>query len=104
MPDISNTTLSKIFSIEVFITVITGVFLWGIAWAGITQDVSATDNKVQQITIEQKQMHGDVSEIKTDIALIKQDQRYVKERIEEQKKDIERIINLLELRNHGVPR
>ena len=103
MPDISNTTLSKIFSVEVLITVLTGVFLWGLAWAGITQDVQDTNQKVEIVTTEQKQMHGDVAEIKTDIALIKQDQGYLKDQLRNTNKDIERILRLLERnQNTGV--
>lgn len=87
---------SKIISVEVLISMFgTFMLFWG-GYNVMADDLSEQEVEIKEIKLEQVAINEAVKAIDTNIAIIRTEQTYLKQDLEEQKDDIKRIRQLLE--------
>lgn len=87
---------AKIFSIEMMVAAMLIVFTSGGVWFGLTGKVEASDKAIASITVEQKAQGKDIQSIKTSIAVIRERQLAAAKSADEQKKQTQRILDIVQ--------
>lgn len=91
--DIPNSKLAKVFSIEWFIAV---VFSAGVVYSALASEGKATREKVASLEIKQVTLEEDIKELGTSVAVVHNDVVHVKEQLDRQDRQMQRILDLLE--------
>jgi len=106
MEQVSNNTLSRVFSIEVIGSLLVTAFMVGMTWSSLAKDVNATDGKVGRVEEKHKEMENNVHTIRVDLAVVKTNQEHIKrdfeqqgEKLKEQGEDIKKILQILQYNN-----
>ena len=94
----NNGFVSRFLSLEVLGGFVVTVFLVGVSWASLTDDVDGLKARVNDQAIKQEKLGRDVNSIKTNVEVIKADQRHTKESVQDIKDDLRNIQMLLERR------
>jgi len=94
MPDSPLT--AKLFSIEMVVAAMLIVITSSGVWFGLTGKVEASDEAIKEITVEQKVQGKDIQSIKTNIAVIRERQLAAAKSADEQKKQTQRILDIVQ--------
>lgn len=90
--------VSRFLSLEVLGGFVVTVFLVGMSWASLTDEVDGLKSRVNEQAVKQEKLNRDVNSIKTNVEVIKADQRHTKESVQDIKDDLRNIQMLLERR------
>lgn len=88
--DMTNNRLAGLLSIENVVWLVGLSFAFGVGYNALASDNEAVTKKVIKIEVEQKALNNNVAMIQTDIAVIKNDQHHIKQRLERMFKILER--------------
>ena len=95
MPEPTNGVLARLFSAEWILTVITLVFLGGLAW-GQQKDATDTNAKAIGSTVDTvNSMDSRMRTLEMDAAAAKQDRKYFRETLQEMKEGQKEILKEL---------
>ena len=98
MADIDKPLTARLGSLEFLGSAVFTAFLVGGSWFSTTLKVSAQDEAIKSVQVEQKEISDKVHQIKTDVAVILERQKSADERAERNEKTTQRILDLLQKR------
>ena len=87
---------AKLFSIEMVVAAMLIVFTSAGVWFALTAKVEASDKAIASIKVEQKAQGKDIQSIKTNIAVIRERQLAAAKSADEQKKQTQRILDIVQ--------
>lgn len=103
MEQVSNNTLSRVFSLEMVGSLLATAFLVGMTWNSLAKDVKDTDGKVGRVEQKHIELETNVQSIRIDMAVVKTNQEHIKrdfetqgEKLKEQGEDIKKILQILQ--------
>lgn len=94
--DMSNTKVVKFLSIETVISLLLISFSVGGTYKVLASDAAKTEKKVEQIVVDQKQMGKSIEGINTNIAVIKNDQKHIRQQLKDNQARMDRALIMLE--------
>lgn len=98
LPEMTNGRLARWLSVENLITIIIIVVAVTGSYQSLASDNTNTKRQVASVKKQQKEIVKSVATIQVDVAVILNEQQHAKEQMREQKRSIQRILDLLERR------
>ena len=99
--DITNNSLSKLFSVEILGAAFVFVFGLGVTYTTLAEGQTKADERIQKIETEQTAIKSAVHSIQTDTAVLRTEQSHMREETKELKQDVRRILTILENRKNN---
>lgn len=95
---INSGKLGKFLSVEILSLAAASVFAGGVAWASLNSKIESNSQKSEISAQKQEEIIDEMQQMKTALEVSNVRQSSIFETLKEQKKDIERIRELLETR------
>lgn len=93
--DVSNSKMSKLFSVEIVGSVIATAFIMGMGYKALASDQDVATKRIEDIELRQKTINQTVSSIQTDTAVIRNEQQHMNKTLERHSDDIQQVLKLL---------
>ena len=107
--DVSNSKMSKLFSVEIVGSIIATAFIMGAGYRALAGDqeqanirIAETTQKIHDIERQQQSIKSTVANIQTDTAVIRNDQTHMNKTLEKNSKSIEKVLEILMKHDSGI--